>query len=54
MITDRVQIKQLGEKKQVENEKYRRSLKRPTFPASRFRRVTDELESAIDYRDCTK
>lgn len=52
MITDLVQIRQLGEKKQAENEKFRRALKRHGFPELRFRRVAEEIESEIDCRAC--
>jgi uncharacterized protein len=52
VITDLVQIKQLGEKKQVENEKFRRYLKRHNFPELKFRRVAEEIESQIDCRSC--
>lgn len=52
MITDLVQIKQLGEKKQGENEKFRRYLKRHNFPELRFRRIAEEIESEIDCRAC--
>ena len=52
MITDLVQIKQLGEKKQEENEKFRRHLKRHNFPELKFRRVAEEIEVGIDCRTC--
>ncbi len=52
MITDLIQIRQLGEKKQEENEKFRRHLKRRNFPELRFRRIAEEVESAIDCRAC--
>jgi hypothetical protein len=52
VITDLVQIKQLGEKKQVENEKFRRHLKRHNFPELKFRRVAEEIEAEIDCRTC--
>jgi Fe-S-cluster containining protein len=52
MLTDLVQIRQLGEKKQVENEKFRRYLKRHNFPELKFRRVAEKIESAIDCRAC--
>jgi hypothetical protein len=52
VITDLVQIKQLGEKKQTENEKFRRHLKRHNFPELRFRRVAEQIESEIDCRAC--
>jgi Fe-S-cluster containining protein len=52
VITDLVQIRQLGERKQGENEKFRRHLKRHNFPELRFRRVAEEIESQIDCRAC--
>lgn len=52
MITDLVQIRQLGEKKVAENEKFRRHLKRHNFPELRFRRIAEEIESEIDCRSC--
>jgi hypothetical protein len=52
VITDLVQIRQLGEKKQGENEKFRRYLKRHNFPELKFRRVAEEIESQIDCRRC--
>jgi len=52
VITDLIQIKQLGEKKQVENEKFRKYLKRHNFPELRFRRIAEEMESEIDCRAC--
>jgi uncharacterized protein len=52
LITDLVQIQRLGEQKQVENEKFRRYLKRHNFPELRFRRVAEQIESEIDCRAC--
>jgi Fe-S-cluster containining protein len=52
VITDLVQIKRLGEQKQVENEKFRRYLKRHNFPELKFRRVAEKIEDAIDCRAC--
>lgn len=52
MVTDLVQIGRLGEKKQGENERFRRHLKRHNFPELRFRRVAEEIESNIDCRAC--
>jgi Fe-S-cluster containining protein len=52
VLTDLVQIRQLGEKKQVENEKFRRYLKRHNFPELKFRRLAEEIESEIDCRGC--
>ena len=52
MITDLVQIKLLGEKKQGENERFRKYLKRHNFPDLKFRRVAEEIEEQIDCRAC--
>ena len=52
MITDLIQIKQLGEKKLVENEKFRRYLKRHNFPELKFRRVAEDIEAETDCRAC--
>lgn len=52
MVTDLIQIGRLGEKKQGENERFRRHLKRHNFPELRFRRVAEEIESNIDCRAC--
>jgi len=52
VLTDLVQIKTLGEKKQVENERFRRYLKRHNFPELKFRRVAEKIEDEIDCRAC--
>jgi len=52
VITDLVQIKQLGEKKRVENEKLRKHLKRHNFPEIRLRRTAEAIEDEIDCRSC--
>jgi uncharacterized protein len=52
MLTDLVQIKMLGEKKQGENESFRRYLKRHNFPELRFRRMAEKIEDEIDCRAC--
>jgi Fe-S-cluster containining protein len=52
MVTDLIQIKRLGEKKLVENERFRRHLKRRNFPELRFRRIAEEIENQIDCRAC--
>jgi hypothetical protein len=52
VITDLVQIKMLGEKKQVENERFRRYLKRHNFPELRFRRIAEKIGDEIDCRAC--
>jgi Fe-S-cluster containining protein len=52
VVTDLVQIQRLGEKKQVENERFRRYLKRHNFPELKFRRIAEKIESEIDCRSC--
>lgn len=52
VVTDLVQIKRLGERKQGENERFRRHLKRHNFPELKFRRVAEEVENQIDCRAC--
>lgn len=52
VVTDLVQIKRLGEKKHVENERFRRYLKRHNFPELRFRRIAEEIENQTDCRAC--
>ena len=52
MLTDLVQIRMLGEKKQVENERFRRYLKRHNFPELKFRRIAEKIEDEIDCRAC--
>ena len=52
VLTDLVQIKTLGEKKQGENERFRRYLKRHNFPELKFRRVAENIEDEIDCRAC--
>ena len=52
MITDLVQIQRLGEKKQSENELFRKFLKRHNYPELRFRRVAEDIEDKIDCRAC--
>src|SRR6202042_1732671 len=52
VITDLVQIKMLGEKKQGENERFRKYLKRHNFPELKFRRVAEKIEDEIDCRAC--
>ena len=52
VITDLVQIKTLGEKKQVENERFRKYLKRHNFPELKFRRIAEDVEDQTDCRAC--
>lgn len=52
MITDLVQIRRLGEKKQKENEGFRKYLKRHNFPELRFRRIAEDVEEQVDCRAC--
>ena len=52
VITDLIQIKTLGEKKQVENERFRKYLKRHNFPELKFRRIAEDIEDRTDCRAC--
>src|ERR1700742_2163802 len=52
LITDLVQIDRLGTKKQAENERFRKHMKRHDFSDLRFRRVAEEIEDQIDCRAC--
>ena len=52
MITDLVQIRILGEKKREENERFRRHLKRHDHSDRILRRVSEEVEQAIDCTTC--
>ena len=52
MITDLIQIRRLGEKKQDENLDFRVYLKTHDYPERRFRRIAQEIEEQIDCTQC--
>jgi Fe-S-cluster containining protein len=52
MITDLVQIRQLGEKKRPENEKFRRYLKSHDHSDRILRRIAEGIEEQIDCTQC--
>ncbi|MEX2260777.1 MAG: YkgJ family cysteine cluster protein [Bryobacteraceae bacterium] len=52
MVTDLVQIRQLGEKKRGENERFRRHLKTHDFHERRLRRIAEDIEEQIDCLEC--
>jgi Fe-S-cluster containining protein len=52
MITDLVQIKLLGEKKRVENERFRRHLKSRDHSDRILRRIAENVEEQIDCTVC--
>ncbi len=52
LVTDLVQIRRLGEKKQDENLRFRRFLKSRDYADRRFRRISEQIESEIDCRAC--
>lgn len=52
MITDLVQIRTLGEKKRVENERFRRHLKSRDHSDRILRRLAEEVEDEIDCTTC--
>jgi uncharacterized protein len=52
MLTDLVQIKRLGEKQRAENLKFRAWMKRHTFVERRFKAIAEQVEDAIDCKEC--
>ena len=52
MITDLVQIRQLGEKKRPENERFRRHLKSRDHSDRILRRIAEGIEEQIDCTQC--
>jgi Fe-S-cluster containining protein len=52
MVTDLVQIRRMGEKNRDENLRFRRWLKSHTFVERQFRRAAEEVQDAIDCRQC--
>ncbi len=52
MITDLVQIRRLGEKNRAENLRFRKWIKSHTFVERQFRRAAEEIQDAIDCRQC--
>lgn len=52
MLTDLVQIKRLGEKQRVDNQKFRAWLKRHNFVERRFKAIAEHTEDAIDCTAC--
>ena len=52
MIQDLVQIRQLGEKKRPENERFRRHLKTHYYSERGLRHMAEEIEEQIDCTQC--
>ena len=52
MIQDLVQIRQLGEKKRPENERFRRHLKTHYYSERRLRHMAEGIEEQIDCTQC--
>ena len=52
MVTDLVQIRRLGESKRDENNKLRLHLKRHEYVERRLKRISEEVEEAIDCTTC--
>jgi Fe-S-cluster containining protein len=52
MITDLVQIRTLGEKKRVENERFRRRMKSHHHSDRILRRIAEGIEDQIDCTQC--
>lgn len=54
MITDLVQIRRMGEKKEAENLRFRRWIKSHNFVERQFRHKAEEVQDAIDCRACAE
>jgi len=54
MITDLVQIRRLGEKKQKENERFRKHLKSREWVERQLRKAAQEIQDQIDCRACAE
>ncbi len=54
MITDLVQIRRLGEQKRKENLRFRKHLKSHVFVERQFRKAAEEVQDAIDCRQCAE
>jgi len=52
VITDLVQIRRMGEQKRDENLRFRKYMKSHTFVERQFRKAAQEVEEAIDCRQC--
>ena len=52
MLTDLVQIRRLGEKKRTENLQFRKYLKSHEWVERQFRHAAEEVQDAIDCRQC--
>src|SRR5579883_1063368 len=52
MLTDLVQIKRLGDKKEPENKRFRAYLKRHHQRNPRLRRIAEEIETQMDCTSC--
>ena len=54
MITDLVQIRRQGEHKREENLRFRKWMKSHAFVERQFRKAAQEVEEAIDCRQCAE
>jgi uncharacterized protein len=52
MLTDLVQIRRVGEKNRAENLRFRRWIKSHTFVERQFRHAAEEVQDAIDCKQC--
>ena len=52
MITDLVQIRRMGEKNREENLRFRKWIKSHNYVERQFRKVADQVQDAIDCRQC--
>jgi Fe-S-cluster containining protein len=52
MLTDLVQIRRMGEKKLIENQRFRLHLKRHSFVERKLKKIAQQVEENIDCKQC--
>jgi Fe-S-cluster containining protein len=52
MLTDLVQIRRMGEKKLLENQRFRLHLKRHSFVERKLKKIAQQVEENIDCKQC--
>lgn len=54
IVTDLVQIRRMGEQKRAENLRFRKYMKSRVFVERQFRKAAEEVQDAIDCRQCAE
>src|SRR5580700_434208 len=54
VVTDLIQIRRLGEKNRVDNLRFRKWIKSHNFVERQFRHAAEEVQDAIDCRQCAE